>query len=119
MRPARVELVVDAPATEDDRAAFWARAQALLEESRAEVAVCDVGRLAADALSVDTIARLALIARRLGLELRLRHSTPELRELVAFMGLAEVLRVEPGGQTEAREERRGLEEERQLGDPPV
>ena len=80
--------------------------------------VCDVSALAPDAATIDVLARLQLTARRIGRELRLCHATQELRELVAFVGLAEVLRLEPGGEPEEREERLGVEEERQLGDPP-
>ena len=50
---------------------------------------CDVGgpRLP-DAATVDALARLQLAARRLGLEIRLRHASSELQELLAFVGLA-------------------------------
>ena len=79
--------------------------------------VCDVGVLAADARTVDALARLQLAARRYGADLRLRHASGELRELLAFMGLADVLRVEPGGQAEQREQSAGVEEEGKLDDP--
>jgi len=79
---------------------------------------CDVGGLSAPDLgTVAALARLQLEARRLGLELRLQHVPRELRELIVFVGLEEVLRLEPGGHPEQREERLGVEEERQLGDP--
>ena len=45
-----------------------------------------------DAVTIDALARLQLTARRLGCRLRLRHASPELRELVAFMGLRRSLR---------------------------
>jgi hypothetical protein len=79
--------------------------------------VCDVGAVAPDAVAIDTLARLQLAARRLGLEIRLRHASSELRELLAFAGLRDVLRVEAGGQAEEREQRLGVEEERELDDP--
>jgi hypothetical protein len=84
---------------------------------RPSTIVCDVGALAPDALSVDALARLQLNACRCGLEIRLRHASSELQELLAFVGLADVLRVEPGGQAEEREQRVGVEEERELDDP--
>jgi hypothetical protein len=62
--------------------------------------VCDVGTFPPDAAAIDTLARLQLTARRLGLELRLRHASNELQDLLAFAGLREVLRVEPEGQAE-------------------
>jgi hypothetical protein len=79
--------------------------------------VCDVGALAPDAVAIDALARLQLAARRLGLEIRLRHASSELQELLAFAGLRDVLRVEAGGQAEQREQRVGVEEERELDDP--
>jgi hypothetical protein len=81
--------------------------------------VCDVGALCPDAAAVDALARLQLAARRIGLEIRLRHASSELQGLLVFVGLDEVLRVEVGGQSEEREDRLGAEEERQLDDPAV
>ena len=68
---------------------------------------------------VDLLARLHLAARRRGAELRIREASPELRELISLAGLEEVLRVEPRRQAEQREELLGVEEERQLRDPPA
>jgi anti-anti-sigma regulatory factor len=67
--------------------------------------------------TIDTLARLRLTVRRLGGDLRLVQAPPELRELIAFVGLGDVLVVEPGRQPEEREEGVGLEEERELRDP--
>jgi anti-anti-sigma regulatory factor len=75
--------------------------------------------MSADLATIDALARLHLAARRAGLELRLRNVSAELRELLAFVGLDDVLRVEPRGQAEEREERRRVEEERQLDDPAL
>jgi hypothetical protein len=55
--------------------------------------------------------------RRHGFELRLRHASNELHELLSFCGLSEVLRLEPGGEAEEREQGLGVEEERELDDP--
>jgi anti-anti-sigma regulatory factor len=54
--------------------------------------LCDVAGVPADLVAVDTLARLALAARRQGCQLRLRGTSEELRALITFMGLAEVLR---------------------------
>ena len=87
---------------------------------RASTIDCDVSALVdPDAGTIDTLARLKLTARRWGLELRLRDASGELRELLDFVGLTDVLPVEPGGQSEEREHRVGVEEERELDDPPV
>ncbi len=83
---------------------------------RPSTIVCDVGALAPDAGVVDALARLQLTARRLGVEIRLRHASSELQELLAFVGLRDVLRLETGGQAEEREQRVGVEEERELDD---
>jgi anti-anti-sigma regulatory factor len=73
----------------------------------------------ADLGTIDALARLQLTARRAGLHMRLRAVPRELRELLELVGLDEVLGVEPRRQPEEREERRGVEEERELDDPPV
>jgi ABC-type transporter Mla MlaB component len=52
---------------------------------------CDVTGVAADAIAVDVLARLALALRRRGERLELFGASAELRALVTFMGLAEVL----------------------------
>src|SRR5919204_5222163 len=80
--------------------------------------VCDLAGLDhVDAGTVDALARLQLAARRRGCELRLRRTPAELRCLLDFTGLAEVLGVEPGREAEEREDAVGVEEERELDDP--
>jgi hypothetical protein len=81
--------------------------------------VCDVAALAPDLATIGALARLQLGARRCGFEIVLRGSSRELRDLLALAGLERSLRVEPGGQSEEREQLLGLEEERELPDPPV
>ena len=73
----------------------------------------------ADLGTVDVLARLQLAARQSGTELRVTHASDDLRELITFVGLAEVLGVEPRGQAEEREQAIGVEEERELDDPPA
>jgi ABC-type transporter Mla MlaB component len=88
-------------------------------DSRTAIA-CDVGLLTdADAVTIEALARLRLALHRRGLELRLRNASSELRELINFFGLDEVLRVEPGRKPEEWEEPLGVEEEGELGDPAV
>ena len=67
------------------------RVCALLERNAAPIAFCEVGSVAPDAVTVDALARLQLAAGRRGCRIHLRHASDELRELVAFMGLANVL----------------------------
>jgi ABC-type transporter Mla MlaB component len=69
---------------------------ALLDVTGAPEVVCDVGRIVApDAVTVEALARLQLTARRFGRRLTIYRASPQLRDLMAFVGLADVLRVEP------------------------
>ena len=81
--------------------------------------VCDVSALPPDVGAIGVLARLQLLAKRQGAEIRLCEVSSELRELLALCGLGDVLCVEVAGQAEQREERVGVEEERQLGDLPA
>jgi hypothetical protein len=49
----------------------------------------------ADLVTIDALARLQLVAARAGFEVRLLEASTELRALLDFAGLGEVLRVEP------------------------
>ena len=69
--------------------------------------------------TVDSLARLKLAARRSGAEFRLRHAPSELEELITFVGLAEALGLELQGEAEEWKERLGVEEEREVDDPPA
>jgi ABC-type transporter Mla MlaB component len=88
------------------------RVRVTLEGSDAALVVCDVGTIdRADAATVDVLARLQLTARRLGRQIRLRHASSELQDLLALVGLADVLPLSaelplgrPGGQTEERKQ---------------
>jgi len=90
-----------------------------MAEPRPTRIVCDVGTYAPTAVTIAALARLQLGACQLGYELRLRGATDDLIALIAFVGLDGVLRVDAGRQAEQREQRLGVEEERQLDDPPV
>jgi ABC-type transporter Mla MlaB component len=79
------------PLARSDLPGLSARVCALLRSTHATVALCDVSGIGADAVAVDALARLQLAAYRHGCQVRLRRCTPELRDLVAFMGLADVL----------------------------
>jgi ABC-type transporter Mla MlaB component len=81
-----VTLAIRGPLERGDLAGLFERTCALLGE---------VGGGAADAVSVDALARLALAARRQGCRVQLLGACAELRALVAFVGLADVLREGP------------------------
>jgi ABC-type transporter Mla MlaB component len=114
-------LVVNGAITPSDVQELCRRLRALVETSSAGVVLCDVsGLVDPDAATVEALARLRLTAIRLGGRMRLLHARRELRDLIGFMGLDDVvpcseeLPLEPGGQPEEREPPGGVEEE---GDP--
>ena len=89
--PKTVGLAIRGPITRADLPGLCDRVCALLGESPACVVVCDVHGVQPDAVTVDALCRLQVGARRHRCTIRLRHASPELLELVAFMGLADVL----------------------------
>ena len=88
----RLDLAIRGPLARADLPGLCARLCALLGDDGARTVMCDVRGVAADAVLVDALARLQITARQRGGEVRVRHATAQLRELVAFMGLEEVLR---------------------------
>jgi hypothetical protein len=72
-----------------------------------------------DAEQLEGLACLYLSLKRHHCALRLGNASHRLLELIEFAGLAEVLRVEPGGKAEEREDTSGVEEERELSDPSI
>ena len=62
----------------------------------AEPITCDVSAIRKpDAETVDVLARLQLIVKEAGSEMQIYGACDRLRDLIAFMGLEDVLRVEP------------------------
>jgi ABC-type transporter Mla MlaB component len=90
-RPHTVELTVCGPISRADLPGLCARVCTLLRETRAEIALCDVTSVVPDAVTVDALARLQLAASRYGCRVHLCNASGELIELVAFMGLENVL----------------------------
>lgn len=86
-----IAFAIRGPVALTDVPGLCARVCALLGESGAAVALCDVRGVTPDAGAIDALARLQLAARRTGCRVRLRHASPALRDLVAFMGLTDVL----------------------------
>jgi ABC-type transporter Mla MlaB component len=84
-------FVLNGPVVRADLPGLYQRVCGLQEGSDALVAFCEVQRINADAVTVDALARLQLAARRHGCQVRLRDASAQLRELVGFMGLADVL----------------------------
>jgi ABC-type transporter Mla MlaB component len=91
-----VTLTIAGPLERAALPALFQRTCALLAGSTATVLCCELDEsVAADAVAVDALARLALVARRHGASVCLSGASDEMLALVALIGLAEVLRVEP------------------------
>jgi ABC-type transporter Mla MlaB component len=121
--PTTIVLAIDGRIARADIPGLCERVHALLEGCDAELVVCDVGGLVdPDAVTVDALARLQLTARRLGRRIRLRDPCGELQDLLALMGLGDVLpgaasELQPGRQAEEREQAGGVQEEADPVDP--
>ena len=89
--PQTVAFAVRGPIAAADLPGLCERVCSLLERSGAGVALCDVTGVEPSAGAIDALGRLQLAARRHGCRVRLRNASPELLELVAFMGLRDVL----------------------------
>jgi ABC-type transporter Mla MlaB component len=114
-QPSTSVLVIAGPIGAGDMPMLCERLRLLLVSSAAEVIVCDVDALDADAVTVDALARLQLTARRFGRQVRLQRASRELDQLLQFVGLAEVLATATGSgvelerQPEEREQPRGVQ----------
>jgi ABC-type transporter Mla MlaB component len=86
-----ITFAIWGPIARTDLPGLCDRVCALLGERDATVALCDVAGVEVDAVTVDALARLQLAARRKHCRIRLRNASKELRDLIAFMGLEEIL----------------------------
>jgi ABC-type transporter Mla MlaB component len=89
--PSTIAFAIQGPLERDDLPALYSRVCLLLTQSGASHAQVDVAGVAADAVSVDALARLALAARRHHCQIEFRRASEDLRDLIAFMGLEDVL----------------------------
>ena len=83
-----IDFSVRGPIARADLPGLCERICELLSSAQDVIASCDVGGVPPDAVTVDA---LQLAAHRTGCSIRLRNASPELRELVAFMGLGDVV----------------------------
>ena len=88
--PTEISLALRRPVDVGDLPGLAERLCRLIEPG-VRVAYLDVAVARADALTVDALAQLQLLAKRRGCQVRLRGCSPRLRELVVFMGLTHVL----------------------------
>jgi ABC-type transporter Mla MlaB component len=89
--PRTITFAVRGPISRTDLPGLCERVCALLSGQRGYIAYCDVTGVPPDAGTIDALARLQLAASRNGCQVRLRGASPELLDLVAFLGLADVL----------------------------
>jgi ABC-type transporter Mla MlaB component len=82
---------IEGPIARTDLPGLCDRVCGLFERSEADIAYCRVSGVEPDAVVVDALARLQLAAQRHRCQVRLRDASPELLELVAFMGLSDAL----------------------------
>jgi ABC-type transporter Mla MlaB component len=86
-----IAFAIEGPIERTDLPDLCDRVCGLLQGGGSATALCDVRGVDPDAVTVDALARLQLAARRHGCQVRLRNASDELRELVALMGLDDVL----------------------------
>ena len=85
-RAGTITFEVRGPIARSDLPGLCDRICEVLAQTSATLAFCDVASVDPDAVTID-----ALAARRRGCQIRLLHASPALLELLAFLGLGEVL----------------------------
>jgi hypothetical protein len=97
-RSARREIVVvvDASLEPAEAAILCAQVALRLADPSVDRLACDARAIdRPDLQAVDTLARLALAARRSGVSVQVRQAGGELRAWLAFVGLADILPCDP------------------------
>ncbi len=89
--PRTITFTIRGPIERGDLPGLYDRVCKLFADNRGYIGACDVAGVHQDAVAVEALARLQLAARRHGCQVRLRNASDELLELVAFMGLGDVL----------------------------
>ena len=87
----RISFAIAGQISREDLPGLCERVCTLLRTSNAVLAECDVSTVEPDAVTVEALALLQLAAHRLGCCVQLRRASDELVELVAFMGLEDVV----------------------------
>jgi hypothetical protein len=80
---------------------------------------CDVGHCCANLGTANALARAHVNARRLGARLHVVNASPELQELLDFVGLADALLGRAERQPEEGEQPFGVEERGEADDPAL
>jgi ABC-type transporter Mla MlaB component len=85
-------MVISGAIADRDVPALCSQAARLLDAPGLQTLICDVRGLdRADATAVDGLARMQLTALRCGRRITLDRPSGELLDLIAFVGLSEVL----------------------------
>ena len=116
-------VVIDGPLSRGRIAALCSEARRLLASGGLDLVMCDVGAVVdPDVLVIEALARLQLTARRAGGSIGVRHASGSLRDLLALVGLCDVValcddsQLGSHGQVEDGEQAR-VEEGVESGDP--
>jgi len=83
-------LALRGPLAREDLPKLAAGLGRRLDATRPKLALIDVEDLAADTVSLEALALIALRARRAGCRIRLHNCPPGLRELVELAGFGEL-----------------------------
>ena len=117
-------VVLRSPIARGDIPTLCAYAHELLRGREPGPVIFDVSELEQpDAATIDALARLQLTALRLGRRIRLRNACGEVQDLLALVGLVDLLpvirrsSVEAVGEAEQREQAVRVEEEADARDP--
>jgi ABC-type transporter Mla MlaB component len=86
-----IAIALRGPLGRADLPALMARFARELERSQAELAVCELIEVEPDAVALDALARLRVVAHRCGCELHVHEPSDELVELLALSGLGELV----------------------------
>jgi ABC-type transporter Mla MlaB component len=92
-----ISFSVRGPIGRDDLAGLSDRVCALFAVHANCTVDCDVEGVPADAVTIEALARLQLVARRSNCQVRLHNASAELLQLVAVLGLTDVLPEHPHG----------------------
>jgi ABC-type transporter Mla MlaB component len=87
-------FAIHGPLLREDLPGLYARVCAQLARAPDPVVLVDVRDVEPDAVTVEALARLQLGARRHGCQVRLSGASPQLCQLIAFLGLTDVMPLE-------------------------
>jgi hypothetical protein len=84
-------FTVHGPIERDDLPGLSLRVCSLFSGRSGDVVVCDVDGVCPDAVTIEALLRLRLVALRSRCSVRLRNASDDLMGFVGFLGLGDVL----------------------------